>query len=173
VDAAAPLVKRSGLLADGRPVWGVEPGRAIHSVKLGPQGTSFVALSRCVVPDPVAHRRDRGRERAVDVRATQLCPGSSPYVDAIFVELTGEVDIASADEAQAELDRAIWAAPHSEVVVGLAHVTFMDCCGLSVLLRARKSLGDRLILRNPSPPVTRLLDLTNLRDAFRMVNGQA
>jgi anti-anti-sigma factor len=100
-------------------------------------------------------------------------PDSSPYVDAISVELTGEVDIASADEAQAELDRAIWAAPHSEVVVGLAGVTFMDCCGLSVLLRARKSLGARLILRSPSQPVTRLLDLTNLRDAFRMVDGQA
>jgi anti-anti-sigma factor len=98
-------------------------------------------------------------------------PRSSPYIDAIFVELTGEVDIASADEAQAELDRAISAAPRSEVVVGLAHVTFMDCCGLTVLLRARKSLGDRLILRSPSLPITRLLDLTDLRDAFRTTNG--
>jgi anti-sigma B factor antagonist len=100
-------------------------------------------------------------------------PNSSPYVDAIFVELTGEVDIASAHEAQAELDRAISAASQGEVVVGLAHVTFMDCCGLTVLLRARHCLGDRLILRDPSHPVTRLLDRTNLSEAFTIVTDEA
>ena len=98
---------------------------------------------------------------------------SSPHLGAFVVELSGDVDIASAGRAQAELDRAIAAASHGEVVVGLAGVTFMDCRGLSVLLRAREALGARLILRNPSQPVTRLLDLTELRDAFRMMDGQA
>lgn len=93
-------------------------------------------------------------------------------IDVICIELAGEVDIASAPAAQAELDRVIWAVPHGEVVIDLAGVTFMDCRGLSVLMWARNCLGPRLMLRNPSRPVTRLLDLTDVRQAFRLVNEQ-
>jgi anti-sigma B factor antagonist len=93
----------------------------------------------------------------------------SPYAPAIFVELAGEVDIVSAGEARAELDRAISAAFHGDVVVDLARVTFMDCRGLSVLVGARNSLGESLILRRPSRAVTRLLDLTDLRETFTII----
>lgn len=93
-------------------------------------------------------------------------PYAAPVVGAVVVGLAGDVDVASADEAEDELARAISAARHAGVVVDLSEVTFMDCCGLSVLIRARNSLGDRLTLRNPSRWVTRLLELTDLRDGF-------
>ena len=98
---------------------------------------------------------------------------SSPYVGAVVVELVGEVDIASADVARAELASVISKAPRDQIVVDLAGVTFMDCGGLSVLVVARNSLGDRLILRRPSPVVTRLLDLADLRETFTLEAEQA
>jgi anti-anti-sigma factor len=100
-------------------------------------------------------------------------PDGSPYAGSVVVELVGEVDIGTADAARAELARVISKAPCDQLVVDLAAVTFMDCGGLSVLVRARNSLGDRLILRRPSRAVTRLLDLTDLRETFTLQAEQA
>jgi anti-sigma B factor antagonist len=97
----------------------------------------------------------------------------SPYAGAVVVELVGEMDIASADQARAELARVISKAPRDLIVVDLAAVTFMDCGGLRVLVVARNSLGDRLILRRPSGAVTRLLDLADLRETFTLEAEQA
>jgi anti-anti-sigma factor len=88
---------------------------------------------------------------------------SSPYAGAVVVELVGEVDLATADAARAELSRVISKAPRDQIVVDLAAVTFMDCGGLSVLVGARNSLG----------AVTRLLDLTDLRETFTLEAEQA
>jgi anti-sigma B factor antagonist len=92
----------------------------------------------------------------------EVVSGSAPVV----VRLTGDVDIVSADRAGAEMARVSNRGGRDGVVLDLSEVTFMDCCGLSVLVRARNSLGDRLRLHNPSPAVTKLLDLTDLRDTF-------
>jgi anti-anti-sigma factor len=72
-----------------------------------------------------------------------------------IVVVSGPVDIASA----APLREAIGAAarPGGPVVVDLADVTFIDCAGLSVLLKA-----DRTVLRRPSVAVTRLLLLAGV-----------
>lgn len=92
--------------------------------------------------------------------------GRSPYARVVVVELVGEIDLASAGSARETLKRAIDEGPSDQLVVDLAMVTFMDCSGLTVLVEVLNTLQDRLLLRNPSRVVARLLDLTDLRQTF-------
>ena len=85
-------------------------------------------------------------------------------------ELSGDLDIASTGQARNRLERAISDTPSGPVLVDLAHVTFMDCRGLSLLVWAHNVLGDRLVLGRPSSAVTRLLDLTGLRKTFMIAD---
>lgn len=75
----------------------------------------------------------------------------------VTVGLRGDLSFAEADEASREI-----AAASPWVIVDLSKVEFMDCAGLSVLLRARshyESLGGWLILASPGRTVLRLLDI--------------
>lgn len=52
-------------------------------------------------------------------------------------------------------------------MLDLTDLTFMDAAGLTTIVRARRELRDadrRLVVRNPSPPVQSLLDVTGLSD---------
>jgi anti-anti-sigma factor len=94
----------------------------------------------------------------------------APWRVAELVELSGDVDLVSADQVRDVLARAISRTPSGSVMVELDRVTFMDCRGLAALIWARNVIGDRLILGSPSSPVTRLLDLTNLRQSFIIID---
>ena len=86
------------------------------------------------------------------------------------VDVRGEVDIATTpefdDAVQAVLDDGA-----SVLVMHLADVTFMGSSGLAGLLKAQRLMreaGGRLVLAEPSAAVTDLLDMTKLRDRFRL-----
>lgn len=84
------------------------------------------------------------------------------------VELTGELDLSAGVRAAARLDAAT-AGPRPDVVVDLRGVSFIDCSGLSVLIRARKRTldrGGRFGIVGDSPCVLRLLRLTRLIRVF-------
>ncbi|MFH9352183.1 STAS domain-containing protein [Kitasatospora sp. NPDC017646] len=84
---------------------------------------------------------------------------ATPFV----VTAHGEIDLDTAPHLRREISRAL--AEHQEVVLDLSEVTFMDCSGLGVLVRARNQAdrsGRRLVLRGIGRPVTRLLELTGL-----------
>jgi len=85
-----------------------------------------------------------------------------------IVDVRGEQDLATAPALVEALQRAA-THPGSQIRVDLRAVTFMDCAGMWPLLQAREALGDRLCLWNPSPTVTRLLDLTSLLEAFTVI----
>jgi anti-anti-sigma factor len=87
-----------------------------------------------------------------------------------LVELTGDVDLVSAEQTRDVLARAISRTPSGSVMVDLARVRFMDCRGLAALVWARNVIGDRLILGSPSSAVARLLDLADLRESFVIVD---
>jgi len=58
------------------------------------------------------------------------------------LELSGEVDILAASRTVGRLD-ALTSAHHPDLVLDLRAVTFIDCCGLSLLVRARRRVLER------------------------------
>ena len=82
--------------------------------------------------------------------------------------MTGEVDLATASRLRILLEGADQEITR-EVVLDLSEVTYMDCAGLPPMLAARARLGDRFWLRGLQPPVTRLLQLTGLDEAFAIL----
>jgi len=81
------------------------------------------------------------------------------------VALEGELDFESAGPVAAALIAV--ADEGCDVTVDMAGVEFIDCSGLSALLRAHRSfesLGRSLTVRAPSRPVRRMLDVFQLEN---------
>ncbi len=82
--------------------------------------------------------------------------------------LDGELDLRNAVDLRAEVSALLAERPlPAEVEVDLAGVTFMDSLGLGTLVvgqRICNELGVRFGVRNPSPFVSRLLEVSGLRD---------
>lgn len=84
--------------------------------------------------------------------------------------ITGEVDLACADELRAQL-RAITSTPQSTGVVDLSGVTFLDSSGLGVLIAAKKLAVARdadLALSDPSPACRNLLEVSGADQYFEI-----
>jgi anti-sigma B factor antagonist len=85
------------------------------------------------------------------------------------VHITGELDLAAGDGVtHAVVDAVAVAltrpAGEAEVQLDLSEVSFIDCAGLSALLRARRSAaahGFRVRVVAMSPAVHRLFDLSD------------
>jgi len=88
-----------------------------------------------------------------------------------LVRATGDLELATAPELDRVLRTAIAADTERHLVLDLGAVTFLDCCGLSSLVRARSALLDRFWLTNVPPPVARLLDLAGLTDVFCVLDA--
>lgn len=76
----------------------------------------------------------------------------------------GDLDMATVGQLAETLDGL-----SGPIVLVLEEVTFVDSSGLRGILnaqRAARSRGDDLILRRPSAPIKRVLEMTDLRDAF-------
>ena len=101
-----------------------------------------------------AHRDLSGRPLQISIDRDRDPVGT------VAIALSGELDLASADE----LDVAIRDAEQTDVgwiVVDLSDVSFIDSMGLSVLLDAKKRSNGRLsCIRSNHDAVTRLLALT-------------
>lgn len=83
------------------------------------------------------------------------------------VQVSGELDIASAPLLHDHVLALI--GDGHRIVLELAGVEFMDSSGLEVLLSCHgraEQAGTGLVLRRPSPRVSRLLELTGLRSHF-------
>ncbi|MFM9442481.1 STAS domain-containing protein [Streptomyces acidiscabies] len=86
------------------------------------------------------------------------------------VTLRGELDLLAVIALGPALDD-LTTGPRPDVVLDLRPVTFLDCCGLGLLCRARNRVhaaGGRLRLTGPGPGFTRLLRHAGLSDAFDM-----
>lgn len=84
------------------------------------------------------------------------------------VQAEGELDLATADLLTGALDDELRRG-HRFVRLDLSRLTFMDCAGLRVLVRAHnRFLGVRgtLVLTGTRPQVARLLAITQLDEAF-------
>lgn len=91
------------------------------------------------------------------------------FTGLVSLALVGELDLASAPIADAELRDA--SADAEVVLLDLSGLSFMDCAGLRVLLAADARLREasgRLVIINSSRYVRRLLDLTGTSERFDM-----
>lgn len=91
---------------------------------------------------------------------------------ATVVELLGELDVGSAEYVYPHLEAAAQWPPPLLVVLDLGGLEFIDCYGLSVLLRARRKVVERggtLRMVCDRPQSRRLLALTGLDAVFRPV----
>lgn len=107
-----------------------------------------------------------GRTDGIDLRVER-------NGEAATVAVSGEIDLTSAPRLDDEVTELIEDATMN-LEIDLASVSFMDSTGLRVLLKASKlltSAGGSLVLRDPSDPVRRLLEVSGLDNHFRIEAG--
>jgi stage II sporulation protein AA (anti-sigma F factor antagonist) len=88
--------------------------------------------------------------------------GESPE---LHLHCSGELDLHTSPALTAHLRQAADAGAE-RIVVGCREVDFVDSAGLRAILIAHRELGAagvRVVIADPSPPVARVLDMTNLR----------
>ena len=81
--------------------------------------------------------------------------------EATWIEVCGELDLASVHHFEACLARALADDDGKPIHVDMAEVTFVDCTGFTPLIEAAAALQDGRFLKviNPSPRVRRLVEL--------------
>ena len=85
-------------------------------------------------------------------------------IDENVITLLGDVDMDTVDDVVGSLANL-----DGTVILDLGGVTFLDSTGLQSLLRARdeaRGRGEELVLRRPSPAVSRVLDVTGMWETF-------
>src|SRR4051794_768972 len=113
--------------------------------------------------------------RASDRVGTECsAPGSVPlsvHRDGQTLRVVGEVDLATCHILVAGLNDLV-ANSGAEVAVDCSSVTFFGAVGVDALVRARNQLpaSRRLVVRNPSAIVGRVLDILHLTDVFADVS---
>ncbi|MEV0739376.1 STAS domain-containing protein [Streptomyces sp. NPDC050549] len=103
-----------------------------------------------------------------DSPAANSCARTRPYGPFTVVEVSGEIDMATADLVVEHLDAAT-AVVEPDVLVDLRPVEFLDCSGLRVLCRAEgraRERGGRLRIVSDGPRIDRLLRASGLLGRF-------
>ena len=86
----------------------------------------------------------------------------SRLADGSGLRLVGELDVATAPElAKALLDESL---EGSSVILDLSELTFVDSCGMHVILSLASSMNGRgpLVVLDPTEPVTRVFEILGL-----------
>ena len=84
----------------------------------------------------------------------------------VLVALSGELDVSSAPELERCLSE-LEAESHSDVVLDLSELSFVDSAGISVLVKAKhqaEAKGRQLVLRGPPPQVQRIFAVIGISD---------
>ena len=113
-------------------------------------------------PSPVAPVSELG----------QLTLNSERDGDVHTISLTGELDIATADRVEQELQR-VEAGDARSIVVDLAGLAFMDSNGVRLLLKAHsrsRENSNRLALRRGPATVQRVFKLSGVDDLLPYID---
>ncbi|SEC62357.1 anti-sigma B factor antagonist [Streptomyces sp. 3213] len=103
-----------------------------------------------------------------DSPAANSCALTRSYGPFTVVEVSGEIDMATAGLVVEHLDAAT-AVAEPDVLVDLRPVEFLDCSGLRVLCRAEgraRERGGRLRIVSDGPRIDRLLRASGLLRRF-------
>ena len=116
----------------------------------------------------------------LDSTADGALPASTPALATVtsstdeagilVLSLTGEVDIATAPGARAEIDQILEGRTPGPVAFDLSGLRFMDSSGLALLLTiaGQTEQVERIEIRNPSRIVRRVIEISGLADALPM-----
>jgi anti-anti-sigma factor len=98
------------------------------------------------------------------VTVSDLAFRAEPLEGADGARLTGELDVASYDVAEAAL-APLFEAP-GDVTIDVSKLEFVDSSGIRLFIKLRQALGDRgeLILRSPMPHVARVIEIAGLQE---------
>ena len=89
--------------------------------------------------------------------------------DRAVIVIKGELDAYTAPGVEEQIANLVGRGINN-IVLDLSETGFLDSSGLRAILTAHRRLASEqgsLALRNPSEPVTRLLEITGLTDHFR------
>ena len=95
--------------------------------------------------------------------------------EGLVIQLEGELDVASCVDAAATTE-ALLSQWHGAVIVDLAAVTFTDSTGLNFLAGLNRRVtgsGERFVVRDPSPIVRRLIDVSGLDQCLPLEDTRA
>ena len=96
-----------------------------------------------------------------------------PDRERVIVEVSGELDMATVDAVTSAV-HGLRDADWQHVIVDLEGCTFIDVQGLRMLLAIdaeARSDGWRFAIVDSAPPVSRLLEVTGMREHFVTANG--
>jgi len=85
--------------------------------------------------------------------------------ESLHLALAGELDMAASFKLEAQVEHLLAGHGVRRLVLDLADLNFVDSAGLGALLAIRdraRGLGIEMVLRNPSDPVRRILDLSGM-----------
>jgi anti-anti-sigma factor len=92
--------------------------------------------------------------------------------DETIVAIAGELDMSTADRLAGTVNEELRQAP-SRLVLDVADLTFCDSLGLGtlvVLSRSARAQETYLVVRNPSPFFSRMLDVTGVRAGLNIAD---
>jgi len=121
------------------------------------------ALGGKRMTDDVTEQREPSRaEMLIDLGTLSL--RSEREGDVHAIRLSGELDLATADEVQRELER-VEATDAQSIVLDLSELTFMDSTGVRLLVTAHaraRADSDRLTVLRGGRAVQRILQLSGV-----------
>lgn len=112
-------------------------------------------------PQPVRHPDQAAR--TLRCRGSQGPAAGGPHRRQVTLTIRGDVDLVTVPDLRRRICSALGNRP-DRLVLNLSRCAFADCRAVTLLLRARADAerqGTRLVLRDPSAPVRRLLELTS------------
>ena len=136
-----------------------------------PDGGSDTAVITAEVSDPGG--QTPAADRAEPAQLELSCrTGANGYQ---IVSVTGELDIATAEQAYSYLSEVI-DGRQAPVTVDLSGLTFCDASGLGVLARAARyaqQKGRQLMLTSARPSLVKIMRITGLDRAFPELHPSA
>lgn len=81
---------------------------------------------------------------------------------AVVVRLSGELDMTSVDQARAAIDAALAGGPR-RIILDAAALDYTDSSGIALLVRVTRRT-QQVQIRNPSPVIRQLIELTGLSE---------
>ena len=86
----------------------------------------------------------------------------------LIIFLEGKIDSTNSPQVRKELEEVVAANPGMEPVLDADGLSYISSAGLRVLLQLTKSLGKQLTMRNVTPEVYEIMDVTGFTDILNV-----